>query len=223
MSDDRRGRWPAATAEPPFLLPLIDVNLERCARRCTAATTRGHRPPRHDDATLARIPMPQARPDGSGRACTRSRLPARCQRSDVRGQMSDVRRLCRRHGAPSLAFGRLHPLLQRHSVAAPDARCQKARSRRRISCLAAPRRMPASSDIRHLSSDIWMVGLGRFERPTSRLSGVRSNQLSYRPPFRRQMSDVRKRAPEGPALALRCPMGLLTRADREPEGHCCRW
>ena len=28
-----------------------------------------------------------------------------------------------------------------------------------------------------------MVGLGRFELPTSRLSGVRSNQLSYRPDF----------------------------------------
>jgi hypothetical protein len=27
----------------------------------------------------------------------------------------------------------------------------------------------------------WLVGLGRFELPTSRLSGVRSNQLSYRP------------------------------------------
>jgi len=26
-----------------------------------------------------------------------------------------------------------------------------------------------------------MVGLGRFELPTSPLSGVRSNQLSYRP------------------------------------------
>ena len=29
-----------------------------------------------------------------------------------------------------------------------------------------------------------MVGLGRFELPTSRLSGVRSNQLSYRPSTR---------------------------------------
>ena len=29
-----------------------------------------------------------------------------------------------------------------------------------------------------------MVGLGRFELPTSPLSGVRSNQLSYRPLFR---------------------------------------
>src|SRR5207237_8523726 len=27
----------------------------------------------------------------------------------------------------------------------------------------------------------WMVGLGRLERPTSPLSGVRSNHLSYRP------------------------------------------
>jgi hypothetical protein len=29
-----------------------------------------------------------------------------------------------------------------------------------------------------------MVGLGRFELPTSRLSGVRSSQLSYRPDLR---------------------------------------
>ena len=30
-----------------------------------------------------------------------------------------------------------------------------------------------------------MVGLGRFELPTSPLSGVRSNQLSYRPTLHR--------------------------------------
>jgi hypothetical protein len=36
-----------------------------------------------------------------------------------------------------------------------------------------------------------VVGLGRFERPTSRLSGVRSDQLSYRPGF--QMSEIRCR------------------------------
>ena len=35
-----------------------------------------------------------------------------------------------------------------------------------------------------------LVGLGRLERPTSRLSGVRSNQLSYRPRWiRRQHAD----------------------------------
>ena len=33
----------------------------------------------------------------------------------------------------------------------------------------------------HAPKDASLVGLGRLERPTSRLSGVRSNQLSYRP------------------------------------------
>ncbi len=31
------------------------------------------------------------------------------------------------------------------------------------------------------NSTRYLVGLGRLELPTSRLSGVRSNQLSYRP------------------------------------------
>jgi hypothetical protein len=48
-------------------------------------------------------------------------------------------------------------------------------------------------NVRFLASDFWlliagvtrliMVGLGRLELPTSRLSGVRSNHLSYRPDF----------------------------------------
>jgi hypothetical protein len=37
-----------------------------------------------------------------------------------------------------------------------------------------------------------LVGLGRLERPTSRLSGVRSNQLSYRPMARDQRTDDRR-------------------------------
>jgi hypothetical protein len=36
-----------------------------------------------------------------------------------------------------------------------------------------------------------LVGLGRLERPTSRLSGVRSNQLSYRPKIRGRNTEVR--------------------------------
>ena len=48
-------------------------------------------------------------------------------------------------------------------------------------------------NVRFLASEFWllvagvtrliMVGLGRLELPTSRLSGVRSNHLSYRPDF----------------------------------------
>src|ERR1051325_2045537 len=39
------------------------------------------------------------------------------------------------------------------------------------------------SETCNLKSEIGLVGLGRVELPTSRLSGVRSNQLSYRPSF----------------------------------------
>ena len=46
-----------------------------------------------------------------------------------------------------------------------------------------------------------MVGLGRFELPTSPLSGVRSNQLSYRP----NVTVCR--------AALTCRKVLLARAD----------
>jgi hypothetical protein len=38
-----------------------------------------------------------------------------------------------------------------------------------------------------------MVGLGRFELPTSPLSGVRSNQLSYRPNARDQAGRLPRR------------------------------
>src|SRR5256885_15964949 len=37
------------------------------------------------------------------------------------------------------------------------------------------------SQIRNRKSQMPLVGLGRVELPTSRLSGVRSNQLSYSP------------------------------------------
>ena len=49
-----------------------------------------------------------------------------------------------------------------------------------------------------------MVGLGRLERPTSPLSGVRSNHLSYRPQPKRapcnalvDVSGIEKRSEDG--------------------------
>src|SRR6185295_18983304 len=56
------------------------------------------------------------------------------------------------------------------------------------------------------------MGLGRFERPTSRLSGVRSNQLSYRP------AKIRDGRPNGSTceLAFCYPSkGRLTRSSRK--------
>ena len=45
-----------------------------------------------------------------------------------------------------------------------------------------PNELPDCSTPRHLTyTRSRLVGLGRVELPTSRLSGVRSNQLSYRP------------------------------------------
>ena len=45
-----------------------------------------------------------------------------------------------------------------------------------------------------------MVGPGRFELPTSRLSGVRSNQLSYGPPWCSRLKYVMGRPRDEPAV-----------------------
>ena len=55
----------------------------------------------------------------------------------------------------------------------PDARGQMSDARGRMDVHLL------TSDIRHLSSEL--VGPGRLELPTSRLSSARSNQLSYEP------------------------------------------
>jgi len=57
-----------------------------------------------------------------------------------------------------------------------------------------------------------MVGLGRLELPTSRLSGVRSNQLSYRPDCCLKIIDVMRRAePHPKALLWNGPCGSAGR------------
>ena len=47
-----------------------------------------------------------------------------------------------------------------------------------------------------------MVGPGGFEPPTSRLSGVRSNQLSYRPPFHEAFCLMKQDGDKKKALTL---------------------
>jgi hypothetical protein len=59
-----------------------------------------------------------------------------------------------------------------------------------------------------------MVGLGRFELPTSRLSGVRSNQLSYRPETRAPTLPITQMIG---ADAARMTTPVVMRADLERE------
>ena len=57
------------------------------------------------------------------------------------------------------------------------------------------------------SSDyLLLVGLGRVELPTSPLSGVRSNQLSYRPPAAKSLTTTSRRKQRSPRLPLLCPL-----------------
>src|SRR5712664_3106505 len=66
-----------------------------------------------------------------------------------------------------------------------------------------------------------LVGLGRLELPTSRLSSARSNQLSYKPPtpspwkrIRARHAYTRRRAPDAIAQAL-SPWRVFVREERE--------
>ena len=53
-----------------------------------------------------------------------------------------------------------------------------------------------------LHSSLEMVGLGGLEPPTSRLSGVRSNHLSYKP--KKRMVEMRRVELLTPCLQGRC-------------------
>ena len=55
-----------------------------------------------------------------------------------------------------------------------------------------------ANEPRHNEEQRKMVGLGRFELPTSPLSGVRSNQLSYRPAWERLVGAALAATPIGP-------------------------
>ena len=52
-----------------------------------------------------------------------------------------------------------------------------------------------------------LVGLGGFEPPTLRLSGVRSNQLSYRPPWAKSGDDWQADDKPSPKLRFRRQSG----------------
>ena len=61
-----------------------------------------------------------------------------------------------------------------------------------------------------------LVGLGRLELPTSRLSSARSNQLSYKPGP--GSSAIARRCAESPAQRLAIPIGLVRERKRNEDG-----
>src|SRR5438552_2965258 len=66
--------------------------------------------------------------------------------------------------------------------------------------------------IRNPQSQMPLVGLGRVELPTSRLSGVRSNQLSYRPMVPSASYNAKKSHTPlrcGPFLTVDAPEGRV--------------
>ena len=92
-------------------------------------------------------------------------------------------------------------------------RSQRSEARRRSPLLDSDFWLP-------VSESLTMVGLGRLELPTSRLSGVRSNRLSYRPDAFAVASCLKKekRRRRNPALSLDPvrflrPVRCLGRAD----------
>ena len=78
-------------------------------------------------------------------------------------------------------------LTEAETVATPDAPSKKDRCEGRLSgrivgvAIDWDEKSPSSDVPDGLTSRSTMMGLGRVELPTSRLSGVRSNHLSYRP------------------------------------------
>ena len=129
------------------------------ARRCTAPTKKGRmRPvlPEEIPATTTKGRPCEERP---AYPCQMRALPTdgRDQEEGQNARLADARRARRmRDRSPMPADGHL----------ITTSRCPNSKGLPRLSPRGGRERL---------------VGLGRLERPTSRLSGVRSNQLSYRP------------------------------------------
>ena len=132
------------------------------------------RPPVVPRQPAARIPMPDTRPA--------------CRRKEHRTRMHAA--TCRCHDVQRIALQDrwigLTPPMPRNGHLVTTSRCPSSND-----LAATGRRTPAHRQMR-------LVGLGRLERPTSRLSGVRSNQLSYRPKSRQTRSRTARRQSRRP-------------------------
>ena len=153
LDEEKRMRRP-----PPGTIPAS-----------TATTSAGRLLGRSQQA--ASIPMPNMRPAADGRRGQDTRL-AGARRTTTHGRIAPA--------MPARRAPRHHLTMSKEHTPPPGPnRAGGART----GCFASGGRARPGPRRPHLpvTGKRGLVGLGRLERPTSRLSGVRSNQLSYRP------------------------------------------
>ena len=199
----RAGTPPVSTAQtekrmrqpPPGTIPATTTNYKPC------------RPPPREREKRQAYPcqhtaLPQTEEEGNGHALPAPAAPRRmhggssshARATGTSSPPHDVQRTCPRTG-PRRRTGR----------------------RARGPSFGRPGQARATTAAPPPDGEASLVGLGRLERPTSRLSGVRSNQLSYRP--ERHPAGPKQRAAEGRANR---PPHPRTSIRRLCEGTCRR-
>ena len=191
-----------APRHPPDALAFLDPPQRQPHRptpRLAPGTSESPPPPGwtvQATTSLYKKPSRQERTQEPAYPCHLTRLPTDGRRGADASLASarprnDARRL-ERTFMP--ADGLLSPPydVQRTEPNIPDRRRHPSGYRSRAAGEGLPFRDGRAKNPSHEGThrhDASLVGLGRLERPTSRLSGVRSNQLSYRPeshPFDRR-------------------------------------
>jgi hypothetical protein len=160
----------------------------------------GEPPPRRRPKPLHDVQDPKTRTDGASAPPGPGQiLSAKDRPATRRSPPGDHR------DQPSAARARRASLPQRRAGGAGRSRTDDLlRAKQALSQLSYGPCAPPP----HLCAPPGVVGLGRLELPTSRLSGVRSNRLSYRPPRRIRWSAwwfALTRAQPPPPLVRRQP------------------
>ena len=235
MTGERNRAHKATTANPCIThvnsLPVHNVK-ERAGDRQSAIGD--HDPRQNLVPWMTSLPIPEqgeARPtgrpqrseDSQGRGCVRRRLrpiekPSRHRRalrgiaSLARPRPAASRRFatgCRRWSQPG--SNRRPPACK--AGALPAELWPLAVGGWRLAVGGRTAR-PIPSENRQPSTDNRLVGRGGLEPPTSRLSGVRSDRLSYRPPLRFAVTGRRLPEPRQPSSSRG-----KGHADGGPVGH----
>ncbi len=207
----------SAPRHPPDALKTLDCSHDRC-------------PPSLDDRLEQKDQPPGSRLKAY--ACrTHPAAVARASQDEVPGTgyvpssrfQTPTRHVLRRtHGEFLDSSGRRHATLNSHGGGWWS---QTGSNRRPQACKASalptelwPQMTERQQSARSPGTALRMVGLGRLERPTSPLSGVRSNHLSYRP------EAIRAQSPNLPAgrgrATKRARACIVRKRGRETKTAC---